>query len=838
MLSSIRSAALLSLALLLGCGGTETATDGGAGDAEEDPCASASDGTACGGGSICVASECVERRCGDGYADTEMDEDCDDGNDTAFDGCESDCTFTCSSNADCEDPEPCNGTEVCGSESHVCEVGEPLEERADCTRAPDVSDGVCRTMAGAPRCVPRGCGNGVVEGPDEVCDDGNDVIGDGCESDCTFTCEEDADCRDADACNGIETCTLETHTCASGEEPDCDDANDCTVDTCEAGPGCVRTLIDEDRDGFAPDTIGPCGTDCDDEERTVGPESAELCGNGVDDDCDPATGDTVNTLYYADCDGDGFAVSGASGLASCLPPDTEPCGVGSRWTGLPPTSMRNTDCDDSLASRAPGLLDVCDGLDNDCDPNIDEDPSPEVCNGRDDDCNGATDEGTTVLCYADGDGDGYGRGAQQAICPSGTGACPSGFATPSGDCDDTLSDVSPIATETCNLRDDDCVAGIDNGVTIPCYADGDGDTYGAGAVMALCPVDGACPAGTAAMNGDCDNAVDSTYPGATEQCNAVDDDCNAILDQGFTCAQNATYACTNACGVAGTRSCDSTCSGFVGACAAVERCNYCDDNGADGLLDEMPLATVNPALIEPACDTSFGSASGCTFNTISPFVNANNETSGVRYGTRTVVGYGPLELELTMSTTRNGSGNPEHGWALVLYLDPATTWLGAGLVNLGVNHSNRGYAAEWRYYDAEGMPASQADRAVLRPLLGDGARAATIGTGANVNPRFDSTSSTFTTVEQTLRMVVTPDIPGTSQNELSVTVSHPVLIGSGTVASCMGDACPVRIVPGDAVVFGATAAAGASNAPIINPGAGGLLGGDPPMTMDRAALCP
>jgi len=59
------------------------------------------------------------------------------------------------------------------------------------------------------------CGNGIVEGA-EQCDDGNRLTGDGCESDCTFTCVADSDCFDSEICNGFEACDVGTHTCLPG----------------------------------------------------------------------------------------------------------------------------------------------------------------------------------------------------------------------------------------------------------------------------------------------------------------------------------------------------------------------------------------------------------------------------------------------------------------------------------------------------------------------------------------------------------------------------------------------------------------------------------------------
>ncbi|TRV27898.1 MAG: hypothetical protein EWV88_04065, partial [Microcystis wesenbergii Mw_MB_S_20031200_S109D] len=72
-----------------------------------------------------------------------------------------------------------------------------------------------------------------------------------------------------------------------------------------------------------------------------------------------------NTTYYADVDGDGFG-NAASSIVSCFP-------LGGYVTN-------NTDCDDTRASVNPGAVDVCyDGVDNDCNGNIDNIGLPGGC---------------------------------------------------------------------------------------------------------------------------------------------------------------------------------------------------------------------------------------------------------------------------------------------------------------------------------------------------------------------------------------------------------------------------------------------------------------------------
>ncbi|MEM9070897.1 MAG: MopE-related protein [Myxococcota bacterium] len=90
-------------------------------------------------------------------------------------------------------------------------------------------------------------------------------------------------CSDGIFCNGIETCDRELRECVPGEPPSCDDAIECTVDSCdERIDACVNIEVDrdEDRDG-----VSACEGDCNDRDPTIFLGAPEIC-NGVDDDCD------------------------------------------------------------------------------------------------------------------------------------------------------------------------------------------------------------------------------------------------------------------------------------------------------------------------------------------------------------------------------------------------------------------------------------------------------------------------------------------------------------------------------------------------------------------------
>ncbi len=308
---------------------------------------------------ICIDEVCVVSACGDGFADTRTGhpsgiaptESCDDGNPDGGDGCEDDCTFSCDGDADCvDDPETCNGMPTCGVD-HFC-VATPLDNGTDCVVVESggvaglCRDGVCR--AGE-------CPNGVTE-PGEDCDDDNGLEGDGCDNDCTFSCVSDADCQDATVCNGAEVCDVESHTCSAGTPPTCDDGDACTADTCHPEMGCIApsVLVDMDGDGFYAETGSCGGSDCNDADPNVNPRAVEGCGATADLNCDGMI--TTMPTWYADCDRDGFARSGAQTTMACTRPTTSPSGCGSsgQWISLAPTTSASTDCIDTNGSAYPG----------------------------------------------------------------------------------------------------------------------------------------------------------------------------------------------------------------------------------------------------------------------------------------------------------------------------------------------------------------------------------------------------------------------------------------------------------------------------------------------------
>ena len=150
-----------------------------------------------------------------GNSVVEHGEDCDDGNKVNGDGCNNDCTFTCTKgtvNGDsrCDDKEPCNGAETC-TDMHTCAKGTPLADHASCGTNKLCRNGTCSDAV---------CGDGVVTAPEE-CDDGNITNGDGCDGTCKFSCVSTDTARNcmSNVCAGGGTCNDTTHVCAGGTPP-------------------------------------------------------------------------------------------------------------------------------------------------------------------------------------------------------------------------------------------------------------------------------------------------------------------------------------------------------------------------------------------------------------------------------------------------------------------------------------------------------------------------------------------------------------------------------------------------------------------------------------------
>ena len=103
------------------------------------------------------------------------------------------------------------------------------------------------------------------------------------------------------------------------------------------------------------------------------------------------------------------------------------------------------DCDDNNVDIFPGNLEICDGIDNNCNELIDsEDPN--------------IDSLTTMICYIDQDADGFGDSQTPGIY---TCEIPEGYVTNNSDCDDQDASINPASEEICDGIDNNCDGVID-----------------------------------------------------------------------------------------------------------------------------------------------------------------------------------------------------------------------------------------------------------------------------------------------------------------------------------------------------------------------------------------
>ena len=234
--------------------------------------------------------------------------------------------------------------------------------------------------------------------------------------------------------------------------------------------------IPDDNAGTQPETTSP---ELKEDVPACIPQ-AEQC-NGQDDDCDDEIDED-----FPDFDGDW--------IADCIDTDDDNDG----W-------MDQNDCAPLDAERHPSADEQCNGLDDDCDGEVDE--------GAGD----ADGDGLTDCVDPDDDND----GSPDTV-----------------DCEPVDPDVHPGQTELCNEKDDDCDGNVDEQGAEGCttfYLDMDGDGYGvADSSGCLC---GPTFPYTSIFSTDCDDDNITVSPGSMEECNQKDDDCDGIVDDG-TCLLN------------------------------------------------------------------------------------------------------------------------------------------------------------------------------------------------------------------------------------------------------------------------------------------------------------
>ena len=268
-------------------------------------------------------------------------------------------------------------------------------------------------------------------------------------------------------------------------------------------------------------------------------QSKEVCGNGVDDDCD---GIVDNTNQCEGCE-PGFT-------KPCYPPDRGCIKQDSNFLCQGRCKAGVQYC---LANRKWGS---CVGIVT---------PSQEICDGRDNDCNGIIDDairGLGVSCQT----------GRKGICSLGKKDCKEGSLR-------CIEDDKP-KQEICDGKDNNCDGNIDENLFRSCYT-GTRGTLGVGM----------CRSGNSqCKQGKWQACQNEIKPDSTDICDSKDNNCDGKVDENCRCKANQKQNCGISIGTCrkGVQTCNN--SGRWGPCLGGQKATkeICDgkDNNCDGNIDE------------------------------------------------------------------------------------------------------------------------------------------------------------------------------------------------------------------------------------------------------------
>jgi hypothetical protein len=267
--------------------------------------------------------------------------------------------------------------------------------------------------------------------------------------------------------------------------------------------------VDSDKDGIGDACDGdedgdgdPNATDCAPQNPYVGSKAAETC-DGLDNDCDGLVDE-------------GFGDKDQDGLKDCVDPDDDNDG-----------DTDASDCKPLDPTVYSGAAEICNGVDDDCDGQVDEDigvlacgkgqcfhtepmcaggklqacdpfedVAPEACDGKDNDCDGLTDE-------------------DLGVTTCGVGACYHSAASCVGGKTKVCDPLQGASAETCDGVDNDCDGKVDEDLgAITCGK-------------------GICKHTVSSCLGGQVQSCDPLQGAIDELCDGLDNDCDGQTDEGY-----------------------------------------------------------------------------------------------------------------------------------------------------------------------------------------------------------------------------------------------------------------------------------------------------------------